>query len=142
MGLLLVAKAASSEGKSFAAVKQSGGPPPVPLKNSRNFTPGSRGYPNWRRASKNLRASLAVNNTNGSPRWRLIVVGGHTRSIGKTQLVCDVISAFPRANWIAGKITQYGHGVCAQNGEDCDCAPDERSEERRVGKECRSRWAP
>src|SRR2546426_4410677 len=125
MGLLLVAKAASSEGKSFAAVKQSGGPPPVPLKNSRSYTPGSRGYPNWRRASKNLRASLAVNNTNGSPRWRLIVVGGHTRSIGKTQLVCDVISAFPRANWIAGKITQYGHGVCAQNGEDCDCAPDE-----------------
>ena len=57
--------------------------------------------------------------------WRVIVVGGHTRSIGKTQLVCDVLSAFPRANWIAGKITQYGHGVCAQNGENCDCAPDE-----------------
>jgi hypothetical protein len=57
--------------------------------------------------------------------WRVIVVGGHTRSIGKTQLVCDLISAFPAANWIAGKITQYGHGVCAQNGENCDCAPDE-----------------
>lgn len=58
-------------------------------------------------------------------RWRVIVVGGHTRSIGKTQLVCDVISAFPRANWIAGKITQYGHGVCAENGNHCGCAPDE-----------------
>lgn len=57
--------------------------------------------------------------------WRVIVVGGHTRSIGKTQLVCDLISAFPEANWVAGKITQYGHGVCAQNGENCDCAPDE-----------------
>jgi hypothetical protein len=57
--------------------------------------------------------------------WRIVVVGGHTRSIGKTQLVCDVIAAFPEANWIAGKITQYGHGVCAQNGHDCDCAPDE-----------------
>ena len=56
---------------------------------------------------------------------RIIVVGGHTRSIGKTQLVCDIISALPEANWIAGKITQYGHGVCAQNGYDCDCAPDE-----------------
>lgn len=55
----------------------------------------------------------------------MIVVGGHTRSIGKTQLVCDVITAFPSANWIAGKITQYGHGVCAQNGENCDCAPTE-----------------
>ena len=60
-----------------------------------------------------------------SPRWRVIVVGGHTRSIGKTQLVCDVIAAFPNAYWIAGKITQYGHGVCAQNGENCDCAPTE-----------------
>ena len=50
--------------------------------------------------------------------WRVIVVGGHTRSIGKTQLVCDMIAAFPEANWIAGKITQYGHGVCAQNGRE------------------------
>lgn len=62
---------------------------------------------------------------NASPQWRVIIVGGHTRSIGKTQLVCDIISAFPQADWIAGKITQYGHGVCAQNGLDCDCAPDE-----------------
>jgi hypothetical protein len=62
----------------------------------------------------------------GDPsRWRVIVVGGHTRSIGKTQLVCDVIAAFPQAKWIAGKLTQYGHGVCAQNGANCDCAPDE-----------------
>jgi hypothetical protein len=58
-------------------------------------------------------------------RWQVIVVGGHTRSIGKTQLVCDLIAALPNENWIAGKITQYGHGVCAQNGQDCDCAPDE-----------------
>ena len=58
-------------------------------------------------------------------RWQIIVVGGHTRSIGKTQLVCDLIAALPNENWIAGKITQYGHGVCAQNGQDCDCAPDE-----------------
>ena len=63
--------------------------------------------------------------TTKSALWRLVVVGGHTRSIGKTQLVCDIIRAFPRAWWIAGKITQYGHGVCAQNGENCDCAPTE-----------------
>lgn len=61
----------------------------------------------------------------GASPWRVIVIGGHTRSIGKTQLVCDIIQAFPKAAWIAGKITQYGHGVCAQNGENCDCAPDE-----------------
>jgi hypothetical protein len=56
---------------------------------------------------------------------RLIVIGGHTRSIGKTQLLCDLIAALPQANWLAGKITQYGHGVCASNGHDCDCAPTE-----------------
>jgi hypothetical protein len=59
--------------------------------------------------------------------WRVIVIGGHTRNIGKTELVCDVIRAFPEENWIAGKITQYGHGVCAKNGENCGCAPDEHS---------------
>jgi hypothetical protein len=58
---------------------------------------------------------------------RMIVVGGHTRSIGKTQLVCDLIAALPDARFVAGKITQYGHGVCAQNGEHCGCEPDEHS---------------
>jgi hypothetical protein len=66
---------------------------------------------------------LPVNNKFESPRWRVIVIGGHTRSIGKTQLVCDIVSAFPHVKWFAGKITQYGHGVCAQNGDNCDCAP-------------------
>lgn len=68
---------------------------------------------------------MAGNDKGAPARWRVIVVGGHTRSIGKTQLVCDVISAFPDSNWIAGKITQYGHGICAQNGQNCDCAPTE-----------------
>jgi hypothetical protein len=61
------------------------------------------------------------------PSYRLIVVGGHTRSIGKTQLVCDLVAALPEANFVAGKITQYGHGVCALNGEHCGCAPDEHA---------------
>jgi hypothetical protein len=65
--------------------------------------------------------------TRRSAPCRLIVVGGHTRNIGKTQLVCDLIGAFPAARWLAGKITQYGHGVCAQNGENCDCAPTEHA---------------
>src|SRR6202040_1408540 len=79
------------------------------------------------RARRSLAAIMATMATEamGEQNWRVIVVGGHTRSIGKTQLVCDVISAFRPASWIAGKITQYGHGVCARNGENCDCAPDE-----------------
>ena len=68
---------------------------------------------------------MIASEASGTRLWRVIVVGGHTRSIGKTQLVCDVIRAFPKTRWIAGKITQYGHGVCTRNGRRCDCAPDE-----------------
>ena len=52
----------------------------------------------------------------------IVVVGGHSRNIGKTSVVCRVISAFPECRWTAVKITQYGHGVCSANGEPCDCA--------------------
>ena len=54
-----------------------------------------------------------------------LVIGGHTRNIGKTALVVDMIRAFPEAQWTAVKITQYGHGVCSINGERCGCAPHE-----------------
>jgi len=52
----------------------------------------------------------------------IVVVGGHTRNIGKTALVEDIIRAFPKAVWTAIKITQFGHGECAA-GAGCDCAP-------------------
>jgi hypothetical protein len=55
----------------------------------------------------------------------MIVVGGHSRNIGKTSLVVDLLRAFPAAAWTAVKITQYGHGVCSVNGEHCGCAPAE-----------------
>jgi hypothetical protein len=58
---------------------------------------------------------------------RLLAVGGHSRSIGKTALVVDLIRAFPEAHWTAVKITQYGHGVCSINGEHCGCAPHEHA---------------
>jgi len=56
------------------------------------------------------------------PLTRYLVVGGHTRSIGKTSLVVDLIRAFPDRDWTAVKITQYGHGVCSEHGEPCECA--------------------
>ena len=55
----------------------------------------------------------------------LLLIGGHTRSIGKTSLVVDLVRAFPDASWTAVKITQYGHGVCSLHGEPCGCAPHE-----------------
>ena len=53
----------------------------------------------------------------------VIVVGGHSRSVGKTSVVAGLISALPELHWTAVKITQFGHGICA-NGSDCDCATD------------------
>jgi hypothetical protein len=50
-----------------------------------------------------------------------IVIGGHTRNIGKTSVVAGLISALPHLNWTAIKITQFGHNVCSANGEPCDC---------------------
>lgn len=52
----------------------------------------------------------------------LIIVGGHSRNIGKTSLVEGLIRTLPEAAWTAVKITQYGHDVCAADGARCDCA--------------------
>jgi len=51
----------------------------------------------------------------------VIVIGGHTRNIGKTSVVAALISAMPDKCWTAIKITQFGHGICSANGEPCDC---------------------
>lgn len=51
----------------------------------------------------------------------IVVVGGHTRNIGKTSVVAGLIAALPERHWTAIKITQFGHGVCSANGEPCDC---------------------
>ena len=51
----------------------------------------------------------------------IVVVGGHTRNIGKTSVVAGLIAALPQRQWTAIKITQFGHGVCSANGEPCDC---------------------
>jgi len=51
----------------------------------------------------------------------VIVVGGHTRNIGKTSVVAGLIAALPEMRWTAFKITQFGHNVCSANGEPCDC---------------------
>lgn len=52
----------------------------------------------------------------------VVVVGGHSRNIGKTSVVAGLIAAMPEMHWTAIKITQYGHGICSANGEACDCA--------------------
>ena len=67
----------------------------------------------------------------------VVVVGGHTRNIGKTSVVAGLIAALPERRWTAIKITQFGHGVCSANGEPCDCETADHtiaiSEERDTG---------
>ena len=52
----------------------------------------------------------------------LVVIGGHSRSVGKTSVVAGLIAALPEFNWTAMKITQFGHGICSADGKPCDCA--------------------
>jgi hypothetical protein len=74
-----------------------------------------------------------------------VVIGGHSRSVGKTSVVAGLIFALPEFEWTAAKITQYGHGICSANGEACDCATGDHSwaitEERdRTGESDTSRF--
>ncbi len=52
----------------------------------------------------------------------LVVVGGHSRNVGKTSVVAGLIAGLPERQWTAVKITQYGHGVCGEHGAECGCA--------------------
>src|SRR5579872_1196799 len=75
----------------------------------------------------------------------LIVIGGHSRSVGKTSVVAGLIAALREFEWTAVKITQYGHGICSANGEPCDCATGDHSwaileERNRDGKSDTSRF--
>jgi hypothetical protein len=64
----------------------------------------------------------------------IVVIGGHSRDVGKTSVVASIIAGLPQMRWTAFKITQFGHGFCTANGEPCDCQTDEHtvaiSEER------------
>jgi hypothetical protein len=75
----------------------------------------------------------------------VVVIGGHSRNVGKTSVVAGLIAALPEYKWTALKITQYGGGVCSLNGEACHCATEDHtwaiSEEKdRSGKSDTSRF--
>ena len=56
---------------------------------------------------------------------KVVVIGGHTRNIGKTSVVSALVREFSSFGWTAVKITQYGHGICSHDGQPCGCAPTE-----------------
>jgi hypothetical protein len=47
----------------------------------------------------------------------VVVIGGHSRNVGKTSVVAGLISALPELHWTALKITQHGHDLRSVNGE-------------------------
>lgn len=57
----------------------------------------------------------------------IVVIGGHSRNVGKTSVVAGLIAALPSHNWTAFKITQFGHGQCSLNGEACHCATEDHT---------------
>jgi hypothetical protein len=55
----------------------------------------------------------------------VVVIGGHSRNVGKTSVVAGLVAAMPQKLWTGMKITQFGHGVCSVTSEPCDCALNE-----------------
>lgn len=49
------------------------------------------------------------------------MIGGNSRSVGKTSVVAGLIAALPELRWTAFKVTQYGHGFCTADGQPCQC---------------------
>lgn len=58
---------------------------------------------------------------------RTVVVGGHSRNIGKTGVMAGLVRGLEPLGWTAVKITQYGHGICSLDGAPCGCAPSEHA---------------
>jgi hypothetical protein len=54
----------------------------------------------------------------------VVVIGGHSRNIGKTAVAAALIGALREKHWIAVKITQHGHEICSNNGKACHCAAE------------------
>ena len=57
----------------------------------------------------------------------LVVIGGHSRNVGKTSVVAGLVAALPEFKWTAMKITQHGHNVCSNDGEPCHCATEDHT---------------
>lgn len=75
----------------------------------------------------------------------VVVIGGHSRDVGKTSVVAGLIAALPSYNWTAFKVTQFGHGRCSLNGKPCHCATADHAwamteEQDRSGKSDSSRF--
>src|SRR5438309_8897691 len=69
----------------------------------------------------------------------IVVIGGHSRNVGKTSVVAGVIAALPSYNWTAFKVTQFGHGRCSLNGKPCQCETADHAWAITEEKDCSGR---
>lgn len=49
----------------------------------------------------------------------LIIVGGQTKGVGKTTLICNILFAFPELRWTAVKVSNHRHAI-----ESCELLAD------------------
>ena len=75
----------------------------------------------------------------------LIVIGGHSRGVGKTSVVSGLIAAMSEHNWVAMKITQHRHRIDPKDGETFYSSTDDQSwamteEQNRSGESDTSRF--
>ena len=76
----------------------------------------------------------------GRPRrWRLNMERSRVGAAGSQKIV--LLCSDLEVGGIQRVVVNLVNGL-AERGMDVVCAVDDRSEERRVGKECRSRWSP
>jgi hypothetical protein len=66
---------------------------------------------------------------------KTVVIGGHSRNIGKTSVAVGLIAATRELSWTALKITQFGHGICSTSGKACHCAVDDPEHPFAVSRE-------
>jgi len=58
---------------------------------------------------------------------KVVVVGGHSRNIGKTSVMAGLIRELKSLSWTAVKITQHKNAIHSRNGERPDGAPVEQA---------------
>jgi len=56
---------------------------------------------------------------------KIVVIGGHTRNIGKTSVMAGIIRGLESLDWTAVKITQHRHGIGSADGGRGEWAPEE-----------------
>ena len=70
----------------------------------------------------------------------LVVVGGHSRNVGKSAVVAGLIRALPEGHWTAVKITHHGHGARESFSLSRNTVPDDSDTGRFLASGASQSW--